>query len=181
MLPERPSGPCTEPSSDMTKLLRTQPRPSGAGWRYSSTRSESLRIRTAPSSGLKINCTVPSSHVISTRFGTAGGHLGHNRPMAKRSDGNLAPPLITKPLSEVLRLPVGHVDMSTFDPAAKAGFPGDKQDAPAMTDALAPALSDLQERLFAAGRVEESRTQRILVVLQGMDTSGKGGVIRHAI
>jgi PPK2 family polyphosphate:nucleotide phosphotransferase len=101
--------------------------------------------------------------------------------MAKTSDGNLAPPSITKPLSEVLRLPVGHVDMSTFDPAAKAGFPGDKQDAPAITDALAPELSDLQERLFAAGRVEESRTQRILVVLQGMDTSGKGGVIRHAI
>jgi len=55
--------------------------------------------------------------------------------MAKTSDGNLAPPSISKPLSEVLRLPVGHVDMSTFDPAAKAGFPGDKQDAPGITDA----------------------------------------------
>jgi PPK2 family polyphosphate:nucleotide phosphotransferase len=101
--------------------------------------------------------------------------------MAKKSDGDMARPPISKPLSELLRLPVGRVDMAAFDAAATLGFPGDKQDAPAMTDALAPELSDLQERLFAAGRVAESRTQRILVVLQGMDTSGKGGVIRHAI
>ena len=91
------------------------------------------------------------------------------------------PPLITKPLSELLRLPAGRVDMNAFDAAATPGFPGAKQDAPAMTDALAPELSDLQERLFAVGRAEESTSQRILVVLQGMDTSGKGGVIRHAI
>ena len=50
-----------------------------------------------------------------------------------------------------------------------------------MTKALAPQLSDLQERLFAAGRADESTNTKILVVLQGMDTSGKGGVIRHAI
>jgi hypothetical protein len=100
--------------------------------------------------------------------------------MARKSNGKLASASITKPLSEELRLPVGRVDMAACDPAATDGFPGDKQDAPAITDALAPELSDLQERLFAAGRVDESRTQRILMVLQGMDTSGKGGVIRHA-
>jgi PPK2 family polyphosphate:nucleotide phosphotransferase len=101
--------------------------------------------------------------------------------MAKNSKDDKVPPLITKPLSELLRLPAGQVDMNAFDAAATPGFPGAKQDAPAMTDALAPELSDLQERLFAVGRAEESTSQRILVVLQGMDTSGKGGVIRHAI
>ena len=50
-----------------------------------------------------------------------------------------------------------------------------------MTEALAPELSDLQERLFATGRANEAVSKKILVVLQGMDTSGKGGVIRHAI
>jgi PPK2 family polyphosphate:nucleotide phosphotransferase len=100
--------------------------------------------------------------------------------MAKNSRDEV-PPLITKPLSEVLRLPVDQVDMTAFDPAATPGFAGEKQHAAAMADALAPELSDLQERLFAAGRVDESRTQRILIVLQGMDTSGKGGVIQHAI
>jgi PPK2 family polyphosphate:nucleotide phosphotransferase len=101
--------------------------------------------------------------------------------MVKRSNRHEAFPLITKPLSEVLRLPVGQVDLTAFDPAATPGFPGDKQDATAITEALAPELSDLQERLFANGRVDESTTQTILVMLQGMDTSGKGGVIRHAI
>jgi PPK2 family polyphosphate:nucleotide phosphotransferase len=90
-------------------------------------------------------------------------------------------PSITKPLTELLRLPAGPVDMTGFDLAATPGFPGEKEDADVITEALAPELGDLQERLFAVGRVEGLTSQRILVVLQGMDTSGKGGVIRHAI
>jgi PPK2 family polyphosphate:nucleotide phosphotransferase len=101
--------------------------------------------------------------------------------MANKSKDHKVPPLITKPLSEMLRLPAGRVDMTALDSAATPGFPGDKEDAGAMTEALAPELSDLQERLFAVGRVKETTSQKILVVLQGMDTSGKGGVIRHAI
>jgi PPK2 family polyphosphate:nucleotide phosphotransferase len=101
--------------------------------------------------------------------------------MAKNSKDDKEPPLITKPLSELLRLPAGRVDMNAFDPAATPGFPGDKHDAAAITETLAPELSDLQERFFAAGRVKETLNHQILVVLQGMDTSGKGGVIRHAI
>ena len=100
--------------------------------------------------------------------------------MAKNSKGGDGPQLITEPLSRLLRLPTGTVEMTSLDSAATPGFPGDKHDAPAVTEALAPELGDLQERLFAAGRAE-STTQKILVVLQGMDTSGKGGVIRHAI
>jgi PPK2 family polyphosphate:nucleotide phosphotransferase len=95
--------------------------------------------------------------------------MGHNRAMG-----------ISEPLSRLLRLPIGTVDVGMLDPAATPGFPGDKHDAPAVTGALAPELSDLQERLFATGR-SELTSKRILVVLQGMDTSGKGGVIRHAI
>ena len=82
--------------------------------------------------------------------------------MAKNSKDDKAPPLIAKPLSELLRLPDGQVDMNAFDTAATPGFPGDKQDAAAITDALAPELSDLQERLFAVGRTQESTSQRIL-------------------
>jgi PPK2 family polyphosphate:nucleotide phosphotransferase len=87
-----------------------------------------------------------------------------------------------RPLSELLRLPAGPVDMAALDPLATPGFPGrGKADAPALTSALAPALSDLQERLYAAGRTADAGARNILIVLQGMDTSGKGGVIRHAI
>jgi PPK2 family polyphosphate:nucleotide phosphotransferase len=101
--------------------------------------------------------------------------------MAKKSKDDPVPTLITKPLSEMLRLPAGRVDMAALDAAATPGFPGAKQDAAAITEALAPGLSDLQERLFAVARVKGTTSQRILVVLQGMDTSGKGGVVRHAI
>jgi PPK2 family polyphosphate:nucleotide phosphotransferase len=97
--------------------------------------------------------------------------------MAKKSKVDDVPQLIT----DLLRLPVGPVDLAGLDTAATPGFPGDKEDASEITEDLAPELGDLQERLFAAGRVKETTNQKILIVLQGMDTSGKGGTIRHAI
>jgi PPK2 family polyphosphate:nucleotide phosphotransferase len=84
-------------------------------------------------------------------------------------------------LGTLLRVPQGEVDLARFDPRATPGFAGSKTDAPAAIAALSPELGDLQERLFAAGRVEPERARRILLVLQGMDTSGKGGVLRHVI
>lgn len=104
--------------------------------------------------------------------------------MAKKSKQTQVaaePGAVTQPLSELLRLPAGAVDLSALDPAGTTGFPGAKTEAPALTSALAPELGDLQERLFAAGRADEAAAKRILIVLQGMDTSGKGGVVRHAI
>ncbi|GAA2103942.1 polyphosphate kinase 2 family protein [Microlunatus panaciterrae] len=86
----------------------------------------------------------------------------------------------TTPLTKALRLPTGPVDLAALDPRATTGFQGKKKDAPGLTEALGPRLSDLQERLFAEGRSGEDNAKRVLVVLQGMDTSGKGGVIRHA-
>ena len=58
-----------------------------------------------------------------------------------------------KALSQLLRLPEGPVDLSKLDTAATHGYPGKgKNDAAALTEALEPALSDLQERLYANGR-----------------------------
>jgi PPK2 family polyphosphate:nucleotide phosphotransferase len=91
------------------------------------------------------------------------------------------PVATTQSLTELLRLPVGSVDIGIMDTRATPGFPGTKADALALTQALAPELSDLQERLFASGRVSEEEAKKVLVILQGMDTSGKGGVIRHVI
>ncbi|MBA3529697.1 MAG: polyphosphate kinase 2 family protein [Propionibacteriaceae bacterium] len=91
------------------------------------------------------------------------------------------PAPVASPLSELLRLPAGAVDLSALDPRATTGYPGAKKDAESLTVALAPELGDLQERLFATGRVSDPQAKKVLVILQGMDTSGKGGVIRHAI
>jgi PPK2 family polyphosphate:nucleotide phosphotransferase len=91
------------------------------------------------------------------------------------------PVATTQSLTELLRLPAGSVDIGIMDTRGTPGFPGTKADALALTQALAPELSDLQERLFASGRVSEEDAKKVLVILQGMDTSGKGGVIRHVI
>lgn len=88
----------------------------------------------------------------------------------------------SKPISQSLRLPRGPVSMADLDPSATPGYPGKgKADAPALTAALGPQVSDLQEMLYASGRSDPETASRVLVVLQGMDTSGKGGVIRHAM
>ncbi len=100
--------------------------------------------------------------------------------MAKKS-AQAEPAPVTQPLTELLRLPAGTVHLGELDSAATTGFDGGKAAAPAITAALEPELSDLQERLFAAGRSAAVDAPKVLVVLQGMDTSGKGGVIRHAI
>ncbi|MEU4389803.1 PPK2 family polyphosphate kinase [Kribbella sp. NPDC023855] len=80
-------------------------------------------------------------------------------------------------LLDQLRVPQGPVDLSSWDTRATTGFSGTKDEGKVALEALAPEVSDWQERLFAEGRKGGDR--RVLLVLQGMDTSGKGGVIRH--
>jgi len=80
---------------------------------------------------------------------------------------------------ESLRLPPGPVDLASYDPHGKPGFDGRKKTGKAALYAMGDELSDLQERLFAEGRSGGER--RLLLVLQGMDTSGKGGILRHAV
>ena len=79
------------------------------------------------------------------------------------------------------RLRVGEgFDLSTVDPNGTPGFAGDKAAGEKALTAGAEALSQLQERLFAAARGGPSR-RNVLLVVQGMDTSGKGGIVRHVV
>jgi PPK2 family polyphosphate:nucleotide phosphotransferase len=80
---------------------------------------------------------------------------------------------------EALTVPDGPVDLSTYDTRATPGFDGGKQEGKAALFAMGEELSDLQERLFAEGICGGRR--KVLLVMQGMDTSGKGGVVRHAM
>ncbi|MFZ5847012.1 MAG: polyphosphate kinase 2 family protein [Actinomycetota bacterium] len=82
-------------------------------------------------------------------------------------------------LADQLLLRPGPVDLSAHDTRDTPGFDGGKQEGKAALAALDDELSELQERLFAEGRTGGRR--RVLLVLQGMDTAGKGGVIRHAV
>ncbi|NHC46105.1 PPK2 family polyphosphate kinase [Motilibacter aurantiacus] len=83
-------------------------------------------------------------------------------------------------VSELLRLPPGErVDLAATDTRATPGISGGKGAAGAAQQELAERLAELQERLYASGRTGGER--RLLLVLQGMDTSGKGGTVRHVL
>jgi len=74
---------------------------------------------------------------------------------------------------------VGAVDLTAVPTDATPGFDGSKKAGVAALGDLRGELSDLQERLWAERTTGSER--RILLVLQGMDTSGKGGVLRHTV
>jgi PPK2 family polyphosphate:nucleotide phosphotransferase len=79
----------------------------------------------------------------------------------------------------LVRVPPGPVDLQAIDTRATPGFNGAKADAEKVRPALAERLSTLQEQLYAEGRTGGTRS--VLIVLQGMDTSGKGGTVRHVV
>jgi len=79
-------------------------------------------------------------------------------------------------LREVLRAPSSPVVLADIDPHGKPSAPGDKDETKDQMTLDGQALSGLQERLYAEGVSGGQR--RVLLVLQGMDTSGKGGVIK---
>ena len=69
--------------------------------------------------------------------------------------------------------PGSKIDLGAWDPDDKQDFDGDKQAGEAALPALNVRLEALQELLYAEGK------HKLLIVLQGMDTAGKDGVIRH--
>ena len=70
-------------------------------------------------------------------------------------------------------------DLEALDKRSTAGFDGAKEDAEALMPDLADRASDLQERLYAESSA--GGTRKVLLVIQGMDTSGKGGIMRHVV
>lgn len=70
-------------------------------------------------------------------------------------------------------------DLAEMDRAAKPGWKRGKKAAKKSGHERGDLLSELQERLFAEGRAGGQRS--LLVVVQGLDTAGKGGVARHVM
>ncbi|WP_421732771.1 PPK2 family polyphosphate kinase [Cellulomonas sp.] len=82
------------------------------------------------------------------------------------------------PPREALRVGPGF-DLATADLAATPGWTHDEKAAEKRLLKDGEHLSEDQERLFADGR--SGGTRAVLLVLQGMDTSGKGGIVRHVL
>jgi PPK2 family polyphosphate:nucleotide phosphotransferase len=69
--------------------------------------------------------------------------------------------------------------LADVDPRSTPGFPGRKIDGLEALAAGASRLSALQERLWASSTAGDER--RVLLVLQAMDTAGKGGIVSHVV
>lgn len=67
------------------------------------------------------------------------------------------------------------IHLTKIDPGDVHLLPGGKAEAKSKNAAIQSRLGELQERLFAG------HDRKLLVVLQGMDTSGKDGTIRHVM
>jgi PPK2 family polyphosphate:nucleotide phosphotransferase len=84
-----------------------------------------------------------------------------------------------KPMPEIpwqsyIVKPYQKVSLADWDPQSTLAWKGDKESAEQRIAVLNDELEALQEQLYAEGK------HKLLVILQGMDTSGKDGVIRRA-
>ena len=79
----------------------------------------------------------------------------------------------------MLRVSAGGVDVRSIDTRATPVAKGGKTEAERQQAKLAERLAELQEMLYAEGRTGGTRS--LLLVLQGLDTSGKSGTIKHVI
>ncbi|WP_370643408.1 PPK2 family polyphosphate kinase [Micrococcus sp. ACRRV] len=93
----------------------------------------------------------------------------------------------TEPVRTLLRArradgaPVGPADV---DPHGKPGFDGGKSEGRAVLAARSERLGQLQELLYAQSTREADGgvpAPSVLLVVQGMDTAGKGGIMRHVV
>lgn len=80
----------------------------------------------------------------------------------------------------VLRFRAGD-KVADIDTNATPGFTGDNDDAPAIQDERNEHFAELQEMLYANSRSDEGVRRALLLVLQGMDTAGKGGIVKHVV
>ena len=81
-------------------------------------------------------------------------------------------------ISNAVRIGAGF-ELARCDTAATPGFTGGKKAAAKVLASGAEELSELQERLYANGR--DGSGPSVLLIIQGMDTSGKGGIMRHVV
>lgn len=71
-------------------------------------------------------------------------------------------------------------EVTELDPRATPGFDGKKAAGKKLLEARGSALDELQERLYAAHHGQD-HGRSVLLIVQGMDTSGKSGILRHVV
>jgi PPK2 family polyphosphate:nucleotide phosphotransferase len=69
--------------------------------------------------------------------------------------------------------------LADIDPDSTPNFTGGKKEGEAALKEGRAEFSELQEKLFAASRFGGTRS--VLLVIQAMDTAGKGGILEHVL
>lgn len=80
--------------------------------------------------------------------------------------------------SESLRVGPGF-SLEAVDAASTPGYAGGRADGEALLESQDGRLAELQEMLFAGANFGSQK--RMLLVLQAMDTAGKGGIVSHVV
>ena len=70
--------------------------------------------------------------------------------------------------------------VADIDTDSSPGFTGGRADADAVLADRSERFAELQEMLYANGKSGGDH-RSILLVLQGMDTAGKGGIVKHVV
>lgn len=70
-------------------------------------------------------------------------------------------------------------DLASLDHRGTPGWKGNKKAGITHMGKTGELMNELQERLYAEGRSGGDRS--VLIVVQGLDTSGKGGIARHVM
>jgi PPK2 family polyphosphate:nucleotide phosphotransferase len=70
--------------------------------------------------------------------------------------------------------------VADIDTGATPGFSGKKADAAPLQAERSERLAELQEMLFANNKAADDK-RSVLLVLQGMDAAGKGGIVKHVV
>ena len=131
-----------------------------------------------PASEVAENGALPEQEVNSDEelSGKAARKAEKKRKKAKKARRDeAAEPVVW---SDVLRVEEGF-RLADVDTRGTPGFTGDKHVGAELMGGLQERLGDLQERLYAESKGGGSRS--VLLVIQGMDTSGKGGIMRHVV
>ncbi|WP_319437167.1 polyphosphate kinase 2 family protein [Mycobacterium sp. RTGN5] len=79
---------------------------------------------------------------------------------------------------KILRFRPG-TTVADIDPNSTPGYTGDKSGSDEVQAERNERFADLQEMLYANGKAGDNRS--LLLVLQGMDTAGKGGIVKHVV
>jgi len=101
--------------------------------------------------------------------------MAKDKKQSKSASGN---GLGAGTFTRALRVNPGFL-LSACDPRSTPAFDGNKKSGEKLLAATVSELADLQERLYAESK--EGRKAAVLLVVQGMDTSGKGGIMRHVV